>query len=231
MKTLITSVLAAIMLLVATTTAAAQQNVGVDYSQEYRWHGFPIYGRDYIHSGVNTEISGIEVEAATHTSQGNDLENWDTRVGLNLPIGGDLINTKAGVGYLVLPGGTEIKELSATVALPGAISPSYTISHIEQGRAQNGQIHTFAIDIGFGGEDPNEVSANLMAEVTYNDGVNPFGSTVIRSFTHAMAGFTVNVPAGDVIFQPGVYWQHTFDEAVSDQRNEVWYGVGLQYRF
>lgn len=231
MKKLITIMLAAIMLLVATNTAAAQQNVGVDYSQEYRWHGFPVFGKDYIHSGVNTEISGIEVGAATHTSQGNDLETWDTRVGVTLPIGGDLINTKAGVGYLVLPGGNEVKELSATISIPGAITPRYTVTHIEQGIAQNGQIHTFAIDIGFGSEDPNAVSANLMASTTFNDGVNPFGDKVIRGFTHAMAGLTVNVPAGDVILQPGIYWQHTFDEAVSDQRNEVWYGVGLQYRF
>jgi hypothetical protein len=223
---------AAIILLVAiTTTAAAQQGVGVKYSQDYRWHGFPVFGRDFIHSGIDTKIGGIEVGAATHTSQGNDLENWDTQVGITLPIGGDSIDAKTGFGYLILPGGTEIKEVSATVSIPGAITPSYTISHIEQGKAENGQIRTVAIDVGFGGEDPNAISANLKAACTYNDGVNPFGEKVIRSFTHATAGFRLNVPAGNIMWQPGVIWQHTFDKEVSDQRNGVWGVLDMQYRF
>lgn len=228
MKTLITIMLTAIMLLVA-TTALAQEKVGVDYSEQCRWYGFPVFGRDYLHSSANAQISGIDLAVASHTSQANDLDTWDTKVGYELPIGGDSVNVRAGAGYLILPGGTEITEMSATVALPGIISPRYTLAHIEQGIENNGQFHVLGVDIALG--DPNEISANIMAEVTFNDGVNPFGATVIRGFTHAIAGFSVNVPAGDVILQPGIYWQHTFDEAVSDQRNEFWYGIGLEYNF
>lgn len=231
MRTLTGILIAAMLLLVATTSVMAQERVGIDYSEKCRWYGFPVFGRDYLHNSASAQIRGIDVAVASHTSQANDLDTWDTKVGYELPIGGDDIDVRMGAGYLILPGGTEITEMSATVALPGTISPRYTLAHIEQGIENNGQFHVLGIDWYLGSCDPNEISANIIAEVTYNDGVNPWGDKVIRGFTHAMAGFNLNVPAGDIILQPGVYWQHTFDDDVSDQRNEVWYGIGLQYKW
>ena len=207
------------------------QRVGVDYSERCRWFGFPLFGRDYMHNSATAEIRDFDFSVASHVSQANDLDTWDTRIGYRLPIGGDAVDLRAGAGYLILPGGNEITEMSATMALPGAISPRYTLTHIEQGIARNGQIHVIGVDICLGSTDPNEISANIMAEVTFNDGVNPFGDKVIRGFTHTSAGFSINVPAGDIILQPGIFWQHTFDDLVNPDQDEVWYGIGVEYRF
>jgi hypothetical protein len=225
MRTRTFIILAAIML-VANAAAAQQEGIGVEYSETCRFYGFEIWGRDYAHVGAATQIGGVGVDVSSHISQGNDLDTWDTQVSYEL---NDYLS--AAGGYLILPGGNEIKAISSTVRLPGAISPRYTIAHIEQGKADNGQFHVFGIDISPGDATPDEISANLMIEAVYNDGVNPFSEKAIRGFTHTTAGLAVDVPLGDIVFQPGVLWQHTFDNAVSGQRNEVWYTAALQYRF
>ena len=231
MRTLRTILLTALMLLVATSAAMAQ-TTSLSYTDSYRWHGFQTFGDRYVHPGVAMEVvEGISVSAISHyENNADDLKYWDSAVGYTIPLI-DGLNLRAGYGYLILPG-MDAQEMSLTVGLPGTISPRYTIAHIIPDKADtDGQIHVFGVDFALGDlTDPNAISGLLSAEATYNDGVNPFGQAV-RGWTHMTAGLTVNVPFGDVILQPAVIYQHTFEEAINDDKNDVWYAVGLKYKF
>jgi len=40
------------------------------------------------------------------------------------------------------------------------------------------------------------------------------------------------VSVGDkIVFRPAVFYQYTIEEAIEPERNEVWYAVGMQYKF
>ena len=231
MKTLRTIMLIAIMLLVATSAAIAQ-TTSISYTDSYRWHGFEAFGDRYVHPGIATEvIDGVDITAITHyENNADDLKYWDTAVGYTMPLV-DGLNVRAGYGYLILPT-MDAHEMSLTVGLPGTISPRYTISHIIPDKADtDGQIHVFGVDVALGDlAEPNAISGLLSAEATFNDGVNPFGQAV-RDWTHVTAGLAVNVPLGDVILQPAVIYQHTFVEAINPDKNDVWYCVGVKYKF
>lgn len=222
MKTLITILIAA-MLLVVASPVIAENKVGISYTDSYRWHGFGVFGDEYLHPGISTQIGGIDIGAVSHIRDIDDLEYWDTSVGYTLPIDG--LNLRAGYNYLIFPG-IDIQELSATVSLPGTIAPRYTIAHVIPDEGDAGQFHVIGADVALG--DPDAISAVLGCDVTYNDGVFE-----IEDWTHAAAGLTVNVPLGEnVAIQPGVFYQHTFEpEALGCDESEVWYAITLSYQF
>jgi hypothetical protein len=230
MKTLkLIAIAVAVMLLVATTASAIAQNqAGMRYSQISKWHGFQLYGDEYVHPGVEATVRGIDVKATSHLGeQSSDIQHWDTSVGYNLPIEGLIANVA--YGYLILPTAQDAQEISLTVGLPGEISPRYTISHVEIEGAPAGEIHTFGADMFLG--DPDAVSAKLSADITYNQGVNPIGPPVC-DFTHVTAGIVLDIPMQGFTLQPGVMYQHAFEpDALNCQRNEVWYSMGVQYAF
>lgn len=221
MKTLRIIVIAA-MLLVATSAAMAQ-TAEVNYSRDYRWHGFNMFGDEYFHPGIATSVQGFDISAVSHIGEAHDdIEYWDTVVGYKLPCKG--LNVSVGYGYFILPR-MDAQEFSLTAQLPGTVSPRYTFAHIELDNSAAGDFHVLGVDIDVG--DPEAVSAVLSADVTYNDGV--FG---IEDWTHATAGLTVNVPVGDkLVFRPAVLYQYTIEEAIEPERNEVWYAVGMLYKF
>lgn len=222
MKTLRIIVIAA-MLLVATSAAMAQ-TAEVSYSRDYRWHGVNMFGDEYFHPAFATSVQGFDISAVSHVGQNHDdIEYWDTVVGYKLPpVAG--LQIKAGYGYLILPG-MDAQEFSLTAQIQGMFLPRYTFSHVELDNSAAGDFHVLGVDIDVG--DPEAVSAVLSADVTYNDGV--FG---IEDWTHATAGLTVNVPVGDkLVFRPAVLYQYTIEEAIEPERNEVWYAVGMLYKF
>ena len=213
----------AVLLLIA-TVATAQQSVKMDYTDSYNWHGIKIYGDDTVHLGVATSMQGIDISAISHIGQAHDdIEYWDTSIGYKLPpLAGLQITPR--YGYMILPG-TEAQEFSITAQLPGMIAPRYTIAHVELSEGDGGQFHVVGCDVSFG--DPESISAMLMADITYNDGV-----LGIEDWTHAMAGLVVDIPIGPVSIQPGVWYQHSFTpEALNCEENEVWYGLSVIARF
>jgi hypothetical protein len=231
MKTFITSIIvAAMMLLVVTSAATAEGNkVGATYTPEYRWHGFKVFGDEYVHPGIATTIEGIEAGAVTHIGNDHeDIEYWDSSAAYKLPLIAGL-ELRAGYDYLIFPG-TDIQELSATISLPGVITPAWSISHIIPDEANAGQIYTVGANVNLG--DPKAISAVLGASATYNDGVNPWGP-IIRDWTHATAGLKLHVPITQTIaIQPAVYYQHAFEpEALQCSEDECWYSIGLTYQF
>lgn len=224
MKTFITIMVAVMMLLVVASPAAIAENrVGISYTDSYRWHGFGVFGDDYIHPGIQTQIGGIDIGAVSHVRDIDELKYWDTSLGYTLPIAG--LNLRAGYNYLIFPG-IDIQELSATVSLPGAIAPRYTIAHVIPEIGETGQFHIVGADFTLG--DPDAISAVFGADVTYNDGVFE-----IEDWTHATAGLTLNVSLGEnIAIQPGVFYQHTIEpEALGCDESEVWYAIGLSCKF
>ena len=218
----------AIVALLLCVTAARAQKAEISYFEDYRWHGVKLFGHDYVHLGVATEVQGIDVSAVSHVGENHDdVEYWDTVLGYKLPVDG--LNVSGGYGYLLLPG-MDAQEMSLTIGLPGTISPRYTISHVVPDNAANGQIHTLGFDV-FLGDDPNAITADLMMEITYNDGVNPFGGAVIRDFTHITVGAILKIPMQGFTLCPQVYYQHTFEEKIEIDKNVCWYGIGMQYEF
>jgi len=215
-------VIAVLMLLVA-TMATAQQSAKVSYMQDWNWHGFKVYGDEYVHPGVATQVNGIDFEAISHIGNAHDdIEYWDTAVGYTLQFAG--LDLKAGYGYLILPG-MDAQEFGLTAQLPGAIAPRYTIAHVELDTGDSGQFHVIGVDVGLG--EPDKLAAVLSAEITYNDGV-----LGIEDWTHATAGIVLDVPVGPVTIQPGAWYQYTMEPAaLMCEEDEIWYGIGLIYKF
>ena len=211
-----------IVLLSAFPVFAQGQKVGLSWTEQYRWHGFEVFGDEYVHPGISTTVQGIDVSAVSHIGQAHDdIEYWDAIVGYKMPLGG--LDVKVGYGYLIFPG-VDIQELSATISLPGVISPRYTICHAIPDDGDSGQFHVIGVDIALG--DPEVISAVLMGDITFND----FGPE-IRDWSHATAGLAVNVPIGKLNFSPAVYYQHTIEPMVNDNVDEVWVAASLKYKF
>jgi hypothetical protein len=216
-----------LILLLCLCTLVQAQQTEVNYPQEYRWHGWQLYGDNTIHPTVSTTVRNIEIGATTHVDDELN-DDFDTAVRAEIPLI-DGLCLMGGYSYYILPN-MDAQEASLTLALPGNIAPRYTISHVVPDNSENGQMHIFGVDV-FLGDDPNEISATISADVTYNDGVNPFGDTVIRDFTHFSAGLVVNVPMQGFILQPSICYQHTFEEEIEIDKNECWCGIGIQYAF
>lgn len=228
MKTLRIIVMALMLLVATASSAIAQNQVELKYSQIEKLHGFQIYGNEYVHPGVSTNVSGIDISAISHLGENNDnIENWDTRVGYCLPI--DSLAVSAAYGYLILPN-QDAQEVSMTVGMTAGISPRYTFSHIELSGAPSGQVHTIGLDVPLG--DPKSISAMLSLDAVYNNGFNPLGRQEIQCWTHATAGLVVDIPMGNFSLRPGVMYQLTFEpEALRCKENEVWWTLGLNYAF
>lgn len=231
MKTLkIVLMITVVMLLIATTAGAGQ--AGVSFTERYSWHGFEVFGRDYVHPGISTSIQGIEVQSISHIGEASDdIEYWDTIVGYKLQTMFP-IEITAGYGYFILPG-VDAQEFNITASIPGTVRPRYTIAHIELDKAGRGeQLHIVGLDMDIGDRRLEAISATLSAEATYNEGVNPFGIEDIKGWTHATAGLILNVTITEnLAIRPGVIYQHTFEREVSDDRNEVWAVAGMSWRF
>lgn len=225
---LIIAIACAIMLCLGGNAFA--NTAGVTFGEQYRWHGFELYNKSYVHPNVSATVSDIDIGVVGHVDDAemDDLEYWDSAIGYDLPGLEGIVS--AGYNYLILPNEMDLQEISGTILLPGNLR--YTMSHVIPDNSCKGQIHVVGIDIPFGNIcDPNAVTAMLTAEATYNDGVNPFGNNVVHEWTHMMAGLNINVPMGDFILQPAVYYQHTFEEMVEQDKNRTWYGLSLLRRF
>jgi len=217
MRTLVLAVIT-IMLLACPVFA---ESVGVNWTDQYRWHGFRVFDSTYIHTGLTTEIQGIDVGAVSHLGDNEqDVKYWDAILGYTVPVGE--FNVRAGYSYLIFPG-QDITELSATVSLPGDIAPRYTFAQIMPDASDEGQLHIFGVDTAVGG-------VNLMAEITYNDGVNPFGPAV-SDWSHATAGLSIDIPIGAMTVTPAVLYQHTMEPAINDTIDEVFFAANLTYKF
>jgi hypothetical protein len=220
-----------LMMLLVMTMPSLGNQAGVNYYEKYSIHGFVPYGRDYIHPGVSSTLEGVDVEAVSHLGKSSsDAEHWDISASLTLPV--DMpVDLTAGYSYYVLPM-FDAQAVSLTASLPGAISPRFSAAYIEPDRADTeGQIYTLGLDTILG--EPDDISAILSTETSYNDGVNLLGGARPHDMTHISTTLKLNVPIADnIAFRPGVIYQHSFEPAILGcQRNEVWWTAGIEYRF
>lgn len=217
-----------LFLMACMAVSAFGQTVKLDWPQQYRFHGRQIYGDNVIHPGASANVRGFEIGTVTHID--DELED-DFDVMLKSPpitVAENLCLT-GGYGYILLPG-MDVQEASVTLSLPGNfVSPSYTYSYLFPDQADSdGQIHTLGLDMILG--KPDGITAMLTAQIEYEQG-ELFGQPAINDFTHILAGLTVNVPMEGFVLQPGVYYQHTFEEQLDPDDHEVWWVIGMQYGF
>jgi hypothetical protein len=203
--------------------------VGVSWTQQYRLWGFELYDDNYVHPGAEIDLWGVNASVTEHLQNlQDDWDNLDARISYKLPVG-DLY-VRPAYAYLMLPA-MDVQEASLTVGVSGRLSPRYTLEWVMPEQGENGQVHTLGLDIDIG-EVAQNVRALASAEIVYNDGVNPLVGETVTAWTHATAGLQLQIPLGNLTFQPGVVYQHAFEpELLQCKEDEVWATVSLMSRF
>lgn len=111
--------------------------------------------------------------------------------------------------------------------LVGSNSPS--------GGTASGWAHIFMLDYGLKVDCPitnKERIINLHSEMVYNDGVAPNGANVDHDWSNIVFGLSSDFQlAKNLIFTPGLFYQHTMDMSVDSDRNEAWATLKLAYKF
>lgn len=221
-----------IMMVLLVAAISQAQSAGVTYTDSYRWHGFNIYGDEYIHPGVVlSPVDGVDIGLISHyddsLNKGEQLEKWDVSASAELKLGKYLL-AKPHYGYLHLQK-EDVQEAGITLAAVGNISPRYTYAHAWLGGDEGGDFHIVGLDCRIG--DKKGLTAVLSSDVTYNCGVNPFGS-VDHDWSHVTTSLTVGVPVGEnMTAMPFVAWQHTMEHSLDNDTDQIYYGGSVVYRF
>lgn len=220
-----------ILAVVAAICAMAQGQIGVTYSDKVVWRGFELFGEtDGLMPQLNFDAGPVNVTARglLATDSGYDsLERWDGQISYTQKV--EPFEVTAGYGYYYTPNSDlDFQELWATVALPiGPIVPRYTLVRAEgDGPVESAWLHVAGVDLKLTDK------ARAFGEVTYNEGFSPLGGSVDSDWSHVLAGASVDVPIAErVLFTSAVYYQHTLNEQVNPEKDQVWYSVGLAYTF
>lgn len=202
--------------------------VATTYTESWRYHGLEVYDQGYLNLGIAAEMQGLDIAATSHIgNEIEDLEYWDTQLGYKL-LKTEGLEVDIGSGYFITPF-CDVWELNLTVAMPGTLSPRYTIAHAQPDNSGAGQFHTFGADLCM--TDSEALAAMLTAEITYDDGVGIRGDG-FSDWTHTTVGANVVIPVTEgMSIRPGCYWQHTFREEVSPHEDEFWLTASVILKF
>ncbi len=87
-------------------------------------------------------------------------------------------------------------------------------------------------------EDTPQQMLNLHSELVYNDGIHPAGGLqttgglVDHDWSNAVFGISTDFDLGDnMMVTPGVFYQHTLDDSVNEDKDETWATVSMKYKF
>jgi hypothetical protein len=207
------------------------QGIGITYTDKVVWRGFELFDEsDALNPQINVDIGGFNLKGRGILMDETDynLDNWDAQVSIKKSI--EPVEVSAGFGYYDYPdAGAKFQELWATIGLPlGPLTPRYTLVRAEnEGAASDaGWMHVLGADVEL------TEKADLFAEAVYNDCFSPLGGQIESGWTHATVGASLEVPIAErIAIKPAVYYQRTIDEAVNPKRDQVWYSVGLMYKF
>lgn len=208
------------------------KGIGVSYTDKVVWRGFELIDEsDAIAPQINADIGGIGISARgllVEETDYKDIDNWDAQVSIKKTV--EPFEVTTGFSYYDYPdSGIEFQELWATVGLPvGPVTPRYTLVRAENdGLASDaGWLHVAGVDLEL------TPDADLFAEAVYNDGFSPFGVEIESDWSHLTVGASLDVPVGgQLVLTPAVYYQRTLEAAINPERDQVWYAVGLCYRF
>jgi hypothetical protein len=222
----------AMVLVAALCVMVHAQGIGLTYTDKVMWRGFELTDEsDALSPQINVDIGGANVKARGLLLEQNDygdIDNWDAQVSIKKSL--NPFELATGFGYYDYPDvDVQFQELWATIGLPiGPVTPRYTLVRAEnEGAASDaGWMHVLGADVEL------TEKADLFAEAVYNDGFSPLGGQIESGWTHATIGASLEVPVAErITIKPAFYYQRTLDEAVNPKRDQVWYSVGLMYKF
>jgi len=219
-----------IVAVVAALCAMAQGQIGVTYSDKVVWRGFELFDEtDGVAPQLNFKAAGLDVSARglLATDSGYEkMQRWDAQVSYTQKV--DPFEVTGGYGYYYLPDSDlDFQEMWATLGLPlGRVTPRYTLVRAEGEAIEAAWLHVGGVDLRLTDE------ARCFAEITYNDGFSPLGGSIESGWSHVLTGASIDVRIAErLVLTPAVYYQHTLEEAVNPEEDQVWYGVGLRYTF
>jgi hypothetical protein len=91
--------------------------------------------------------------------------------------------------------------------------------------------------------DMPEMVVTMMAEVWHNGsawghlntqlatGTTDVATDVDHDWSHFVLGATTEMPVGEWVMSPGIFYQHTMEDDVTDQPDIVWGKVSMAYKF
>ena len=239
--------------------------LGVTYDTKFIWRGFDMYDdKSVVHmlADLNLFDTGFGLSLVGHRANSSgfeNLEHWDTTVYYqNGLFQGEryAVNFRVGWAYWAYVHrnsgeSIDLQEGQAVLSFPNLIPvaglcPSYVVQKLwpaesgsQLGDTASGFLHTFMLDYGFTVQgvlpDVPEQLIRLHGEITYNDGVDPYGRRMDHDWSHAVLGVSTDVPFGDnITLTPSVYYQMGLEPMLEDDNedsDEIWATVGLQYAF
>jgi hypothetical protein len=228
------------LLILRKAVAAAQgqlETVGMTYRYNNIWHGFDPFGGNAVStSAINYRLRGVTLSTTANIENefpSEDPQRMDYGVAYAI---NDIVTI--GTGYYDYPSWSsttgdneEFYEIWSSLELPIALvdnlAASYDfiyVSPYESGAdIKAGNLHVLGLNY-------NLDKLNLMTEVTYNEGVNPFGEKIITDWSHCVFGasYDIELPR-KMVLQPAVYHQVSFLDAVNDS-DETWFALGVLYQ-
>ena len=153
-------------------------------------------------------------------------------------------------------GSYDLQEVFAAVAMPNVLGvpglvpslavlktwPSYSGTVVgannPNGGTYAGTAYVLMLDYGIPISgllaDVPEQTIKLHAETVFNDGVDPrpAGPYSDSDWTHYMLSASTDFDLGSgVTFTPGIYYQHTMEEAINDDSDILWARCTFAYKF
>lgn len=229
------NILAIALVLAFVAVAQGQIETGIQYEEQVVWRGFPLYGdSSAISPFARFDIKGLDLEVSGYRPTEEDQEE-NRR--LDLSVTKDTQFGKFGYTYYNFPDSSShtaqadpahFHEFSWTFDLPKVlVDLSYQLIYLtpfNEGTGEDtGFLHLLKAEKNLQGVD-------LFAELVYNDGFDPMGLEIDSGFSHVLLGASVDIDMEDIVLRPAVYHQMTFDDGITEDKNQTWYGMSVVYR-
>jgi hypothetical protein len=249
--------------------------VDAEFQSLYMFRGFRFYGNKsamQITGDVEFGGTGLGMALQPHFSNGGGYvadQRWDynpywhNAVWVDQPY---MLEYQVNYVYYNYPKRSwkvaDQQEVNAIISLPmlfglEGLAPRYQVIKMWQSKSgnrstvgnSNGWMHVFGMDyrIEFPGLTPESPTqpATFMAEIVYNDGLNPVPGTIPNrngqgntgidnDWSHFVLGANMDFNLGyNITLTPAVYYQRTMEPDLKSysKSDEVWFTVGAKWAF
>ena len=226
-----------LIVLALAVVAQSQIETGIRYDDKVFLHGFPLYqDRAAISPFTSFSIAGLDmaVDGVVPIEEENEEDRrLDISVSRETEWGTFnyiYYNYPDSSSHDAQADPTHFHEFSWQLKLPLElpVDLSYQLCYITPFNQDTGEdtgfLHILKLDEQISGVD-------IFGELVYNDGWEPMGLEVDNDFSHLLLGASVDLDLGQVIVRPQVYHQMTFDDGITDDKNQTWYGMSVVYQY
>ena len=221
MKPFIFSII--ILFAVATVTLGRESEISTSYVNKALFYGFD-YGDDLVTQALDLEIGKVDVSAAyvRPVNDDDDMQRFDVGAGHSWQIGD--VTLRFGFDWLLYPlrdsdGGFDVQALSATIAHETGIR--YTMAHLYPtcgaSAVESGQVHVLGFERAVGPIILDDLQFAAFADISYNDGFDSLGITIIDDFSHARTGCLGQIIIGPAELRLMYYRQWGLNDVIRDE--------------